>query len=266
MPTPPGLGVRARAGPGPAPASASRVPCPMDINERISRFEALIAEEPDNDMAHFSLAGAYAQAGRPEDAARAYVTCTEVNPAMSKAYQLGGQTLAELGRTDEAVGLLRTGYVRATEKGDLMPARAMGELLEKLGAEVPKTKADAEAGPADMTCSITGKPGSRLARPPFRTGLGAWIVEHVTKQTWDEWLGLGTKIINELRLDLSRDEHEVVYDYAMRRYLRLSDEQYEQLTGAPPKPPGPDFRHTIDMILERMGQLESFQGDLHKQV
>jgi len=38
------------------------------------------------------------------------------------------------------------------------------------------------------------------------------------------------------------------------------------LTGAASKPAGADFSHAIDMILERMGQLESFQGDLHKQV
>ncbi|MEQ8770385.1 MAG: Fe(2+)-trafficking protein [Phycisphaerales bacterium] len=238
----------------------------MDINERISRFEALIAEEPDNDMAHFSLAGAYQQAGRPEDAARAYVRCTEVNPDMSKAFQLGGQALAQTGQTDAAIELLQRGYVSAMEKGDLMPAKGMKETLESLGAEVPTTKADEEAGPADMTCAVTGKPGSKIERAPFKGGLGDWLVANVTKQTWDEWLGLGTKIINELRLDLSRDEHEVVYDYAMRRYLRLSDEQYAELTGEPARDPGADFKHTVDMVLERMGQLESFQGDLHKQV
>ncbi len=238
----------------------------MDINERISRFEALIAEEPDNDMAHFSLAGAYMQAERPEDAAQAYVRCTEVNPDMSKAFQLGGQALAQTGQTEAAIGLLQRGYVSAMEKGDLMPAKAMKETLESLGAEVPKTKADEQAGPADMTCALSGKPGSRLERPPFKGGLGDWLVATVTRQTWDEWLGLGTKIINELRLDLSRDEHEVVYDYAMRKFLRLDDAKYEELTGAAPKPAGADFTHTIDMILERMGQLESFQGDLHKQV
>ncbi|GJM18811.1 MAG: hypothetical protein DHS20C14_10240 [Phycisphaeraceae bacterium] len=242
----------------------------MDINERIARFEALIADEPDNDMALFSLAGAYAQAGRGEDAAKTYVQCTEVNPAMSKAYQLGGRAMIDSGQTEAAKDLLTRGFLSATDKGDLMPAKAMGEMLTEIGAPVPATKAEASggdgSGAGDMTCSVTGKPGSRLPRPPFRGELGAWMVEHVTRQTWDDWLGLGTKIINELRLDLSRDEHEVVYDYAMRRYLRLSDEQYAELTGAPAPQPGADFKHTVDMVLERMGQLESFQGDLHKQV
>lgn len=237
----------------------------MELEERIARFETLIADEPDNDMAHFTLAGAYAQAGRLEDAARAYLTCTEVNPDMSKAYQLAGRTLIDAGDTGKAVEVLTKGHAAALSRGDLMPAKAMAEMLESLGEPVPEKK-DASAGPADMTCSVTGKPGTRMARAPFRGDLGAWVIEHVTKQTFDEWLGLGTKIINELRLDLSRDEHEHVYDYAMRKYLGLSDEKYADLTGSPAPMPTPEYKGTIDMILERMGQLETFQGDLHKKV
>jgi len=238
----------------------------MDLNERISRFEALTREEPDNDMAHFSLAGAYAQAGRAADAAAMYLRCTEINPDMSKAYQLAGQALIEAGDEDRATGVLTKGYTTATGKGDLMPAKAMSELLTSLGAPVPQVAAAKGEGPADLVCSATGKPGSRLPRPPFRGKLGEWMVEHITKQTWDEWLGMGTKIINELRLDLSRDEHDAVYDYAMRKFLRLSDEQYADLTGREAPTPGPEYKGTVDMILERMGQLESYQGELHREV
>ncbi len=78
--------------------------------------------------------------------------------------------------------------------------------------------------------------------------------------------GLGTKIINELRLDLSRDEHDAVYDYGMRRFVGLSDETYEQLMDSPPPQPEGQFRGVVDDILSRGGHLEDFQGELHRGV
>lgn len=238
----------------------------MDLNDRIARFEALVREEPDNDMALFSLGGAYAQAGRHADAAKAYTDCIGANAEMSKAYQLAGQAFVAAGEPGRAVEVLTEGHAVAMGKGDLMPAKAMAELLASLGAPVPPPPQAKDAAPADMVCAATGKPGARLARPPFRGPVGQWIQEHITRQTFDDWIGLGTKVINELRLDLSRDEHEGVYDYAMRRYLRLDDATYQALTGSPAPVPGNDFKGAIDMILERMGQLESFQGELHKRV
>ena len=74
----------------------------MDINARIAQFENMVqpGADPDNDMAWFSLGGAYAQAGRHSDAARAYEKCYTINPAMSKAYQLAGESYLMIGRND----------------------------------------------------------------------------------------------------------------------------------------------------------------------
>ena len=82
----------------------------------------------------------------------------------------------------------------------------------------------------------------------------------------EEWIGLGTKIINELRLDLSREQDDAVYDYGMRRYLGLTDEHYEALTGSAPAEASGEYIEVIDTILARSGQLEDFGGELHKQV
>jgi len=57
----------------------------MDTNQRIAQFENMVAADPDNDMAHFSLGGAYAQAERWKDAAEAYLACVAKNAAMTKA-------------------------------------------------------------------------------------------------------------------------------------------------------------------------------------
>ena len=37
----------------------------MDLAQRIAQFENMAHADPDNEMAHFSLGGAYAQACRP---------------------------------------------------------------------------------------------------------------------------------------------------------------------------------------------------------
>lgn len=240
----------------------------MDIDERIRRFEELAREDPENDMALFSLGGAYNQAGRYREAADAYLRCVAANPTMSKAYQLAGAALMASEQTARAAEVLREGYAVAAGQGDLMPKKAMGDLLHKLGEPAPRVeeKVAGAAPPGSFIDQKTGRPGTRLARAPFRNALGEWIQANISKQTWDEWIGLGTKIINELRLDLSRDEHDAVYDYAMRRYLGLNDEQVEGMLGRMPPTPEAQYRGVIDEILRRGGHLEEFQGEMHKGV
>ncbi len=240
----------------------------MDIDERIRRFEELVSDDPGNDMALFSLGGAYNQSGRYKEAAEAYLRCAAANPTMSKAYQLAGAALMASDQKDRAVETLTKGYGVAAGQGDLMPRKAMADLLAQLGAPVPEVEAKAAAAaPAgSFVDQKTGRAGTKLARAPFRDGLGAWIQENISKESWDEWIGLGTKIINELRLDLSRDEHEAVYDYGMRRYLGLSDERVKELTGREPPQPEAQYRGVLDEILERGGHLEEFKGEMHKGV
>ena len=207
----------------------------MDINARIHQFETMVRPEadPNNDMAWFSLGQAYAQAGRHRDAAEAFIRCTALNPAMSKAFQLAGQALVDVGDTDKAIEVLTAGYTSAASKGDRMPQKAMGELLQKIGAKVPEvaSKAAATSGAAGGTfvCTRTGQPGHQLPRPPFKGALGKWIHEHISKETFDGWVKQGTKVINEMRLDLSREQDSETYDKQMREYLGIDDEAYEKM-------------------------------------
>lgn len=203
----------------------------MDTNERIAQFEHMCREDADNDMAWFSLANAYAQADRPGEAADAYLKCIELNPDMSKAFQLAGASLIKAGREAEAAEVLDKGYRAAASRGDLMPRDAMADLLKQLGKEPPKVEtAEAPAtGTGSFVCQRTGKPGTQLPRPPFKGPVGAWIYENISQQTWNAWIGQGTKVINELRLDLSRDEDGEVYDQHMREYLGIDDSLLAQL-------------------------------------
>jgi Fe-S cluster biosynthesis and repair protein YggX len=203
----------------------------MDINQRIAQFENMVQADPDNDMAHFSLGGAYAQAERWSDAATAYLNCIARNQTMSKAYQLAGDALIKSGDKDKAAAVLTEGFKTAAERGDRMPQKAMGDLLEKLGVPLPeiKSRASAPAPTGPMTDAVSGRAGSKLPRPPFKGPVGQWIFENVTRETFDAWIAQGTKVINELRLDLSRDEDSALYDKHMREFLGIDDDLYAKL-------------------------------------
>jgi Fe-S cluster biosynthesis and repair protein YggX len=206
------------------------------INRRIAQFETMVRDDadPTNDMAWFSLGGAYSQAGRFLDAAAAYQKCLQLNPAMTKAYQLGGQALVDGGKTAEAVTLLRTGFVEASQRGDRMPMKAMGDILTKLGETLPEVAAKQTITnlSADMIVDRkTGKPGNKLARPPMRGPIGKWIFDNISAETWDAWIRQGTKVINELRLDLSREADNETYDKHMYEYLGMDEELLAELSG-----------------------------------
>jgi len=82
----------------------------MDLDQRIAQFENMAAEDAENDMAHFSLGGAYLQAGRHAEAVVSLQHCIDLNPEMSKAYQLAGEALIGAGQEDAAAEILLKGY------------------------------------------------------------------------------------------------------------------------------------------------------------
>jgi Fe-S cluster biosynthesis and repair protein YggX len=205
-------------------------------DERIAQFEKMAHDDPDNDMAHFSLGTAYAQSDRNTEAAKSFARCIELNDGMSKAYQLAGAALIACGETDEAARTLERGYVVAAGKGDMMPHNEMGELLRSIGREPPElspeTRASAEqlAASGAFTCSRTGRAGTQLPEPPMRGAIGKWIHENISAETWSDWIGQGTKVINELRLDFSREEDQQVFDEHMFEFLGIDAALREQLT------------------------------------
>ena len=208
-----------------------------DIDERIARFEHMAQADLDNDMAHFSLGNAYLQAGRFAEAAASLQRCLELNADMSKAYQLAGEAMIKAGWTDQAVEILNRGYEVAAGKGALMPRNAIAELLTSIGRQPPTVSAEVEAQArqaaegGSFVCKRSGRAGTQLPDPPFRGPVGRWIYENISAETWREWLGQGTKIINELRLDLSRETDQNVYDQHMCEYLGIDEALHKQLTG-----------------------------------
>jgi Fe-S cluster biosynthesis and repair protein YggX len=220
----------------------------MDIADRIAQFENMAQADPTNEMAHFSLGQAYLQSGRFTDAAASFQRCVELNPELSKAYQLAGEALIKSDNKQRAAAVLGQGYIIASQKGDFMPKKAMVDLLRSIGEAVPEVEekpapAGAAAasgqphsgavGEGQIVCRQTGKLGTRFTRPPFKGAVGAWIGANISKETFDLWIKQGTKVIYELRLDLSRDKDQELYDQHMREYLGIDEALLAELTRKP---------------------------------
>ena len=202
------------------------------LDQRIAQWEKMTQEAPDG-MSWFSLGNAYKDAERYEEAARALRKAIEFDAGLSRAYQLLGQVLIKSNANDQATEVLTRGYKVAAERGDVMPQRAIGSLLEKLGKPVPQVKsAQAPAAAAGDQNTIidrrTGQPGPRLAEPPMRGKVGRFIQDHYSEPTWRQWIGQGTKVINELRLDFSNLQHQQAYDTHMMEWLGFTMEEVEE--------------------------------------
>ena len=205
-----------------------------NIDERIEQWERMAEQAPD-DMAFFSLGQAYRDAERYGDAADAFERAIGFNRGMSRAYQLLAECLLRLERDDEAKDALLSGYKHAAERGDVKPKEAIEEMLAEIDVPLPEVKTAAErqaeldaqaaesGGRPMVVDRRTGQPQPRLADPPMRGPLGAFIFEHFGQVTWTQWIGQGTKVINELRLDLSKPEHQDVYEQHMLEWLGITD-------------------------------------------
>jgi Fe-S cluster biosynthesis and repair protein YggX len=200
-----------------------------ELDQRIAQFENMAAADPTNDMAHFSLGQAYMQAGRAAEAAKSFERCIQLNADMSKAYQLAGEAMIAAGWADKAVATLNRGYEVAASKGDEMPRKAIADVLRSIGREPPELSAEVRKAAEQIKhsgvfiCRRTGRPGTKLPSPPFRGHIGQWIYENISAETWNDWIGQGTKVINELRLDFSREEDQETYDRHMREFLGIDE-------------------------------------------
>lgn len=203
-----------------------------NIDERIAQFRKMAADDPDNELGHFRLGQLLMEAGRYEEATASLRRTLELSPQFSKVFQLLGDCLLRLGRKDEAVQTLRTGFAVADGRGDNIPRDEMAKLLVQAGETAPEPKkksapAAGEVGPGGFRCACptcTAGGGARgLASPPMNDELGKRIQETVCADCWQNWLSnLSIKVINEMRLDLSLEKHAEVYDQVLRESLGLS--------------------------------------------
>ena len=79
----------------------------------------------------------------------------------------------------------------------------------------------------NATVSHSASPSrSASCRPPINDELGQRIYQNICADCWQDWLrNYSVKVINELRLDLSREDHQAQYDEYMRASLVLNSAQ-----------------------------------------
>ena len=195
------------------------------MNSRIEQFQKMANDDPANEVAHFSLGREYLSAGQYEPAIASLERCLQLNPNISKAYQLEAQALLQLKRTNDAIARLTEGVRRADERGDMMPRNEMVQMLKELGAPVPELKSASqpqkEVGAGQVQCARCHRVAAKLPKPPFKGPQGQEIFEKICADCWREWIPMGTKVINELRLPLNDPQAQKLYDQHMLEFLNL---------------------------------------------
>ena len=198
----------------------------MTNQEKIEQFKTMTQADPGNELGFFSLGRAYLDAGHPADAVPALQRVIALNPGFSRAYALLGTAQRAMGDQAGAVQTLTNGYRVAQEKGDLMPRNDMAIQLKELGAPIPETKVEdltpEDASSGKIKCKRCGRVAPKMHEQPFGGELGAQIHAQVCSPCFREWIGQGTKVINELRLNLTEKAAQDVYDQHMKEFLNIA--------------------------------------------
>ncbi len=197
------------------------------LQDRIAQFRKMASDDPDNELGHFRLGQLLAEAGQHQEAVQSFRRTLELSPEFSKVFQLMGASLIQLGQRPEAVKVLRDGFAVADERGDTIPRDEMVKLLVQLGEPAPVSK-KAAGKPGDMGdgfhCQrpgcMAGSRARQLPSPPMNDDLGRRIQANICADCWTEWFrNYSIKVINEMRLDLSTEKGQEVYDQIMREFL-----------------------------------------------
>lgn len=196
-----------------------------DPTARIEQFKFMAEANPKDELAFFSLGRAYLEAGDSANAIASFQKVIELSPRMSKAYQLLAQAQFAAAKQLDAIASLKAGVKVAHERGDLMPRNDMLKTLKEHGVMLPEfegaQKPTEPVGDDQVHCKRCGLVKPKMARQPFSHAQGKVIQDNVCADCWREWIGMGTKVINELRLPLSDPQAQKVFDQHMMEFLNL---------------------------------------------
>ncbi|UCE59333.1 MAG: Fe(2+)-trafficking protein [Phycisphaerales bacterium] len=70
-------------------------------------------------------------------------------------------------------------------------------------------------------CSRCGRPDDQMTSPPIKGKLGEKVLAHSCNSCWQEWVLIGTKVVNELGLALSTPAGRDAYDQHLTQFLQL---------------------------------------------
>ncbi|MBM4290049.1 MAG: tetratricopeptide repeat protein [Deltaproteobacteria bacterium] len=209
-------------------------------DEMIEQYRKMAKANPDDDLAHFALGQALLDADRAAEAAPVLRHVTRLNPSYTRAFLLLGDALEREGDVDGAVEAWQVCYQSSARRGELMTSNAASQNLRRLGAPLssevsellaidePAPDDGREPGEGEVRCARTGRVGQRMRFQPFEDAVGAFIFEHISQESWEGWMEMSVKVINELRLDLSDASGQATYEQHMRDYLSLPAELFER--------------------------------------
>ena len=100
--------------------------------DRIALLTQVLDQNPADAFARYGLAMAHLSEGNPDSALAEFTTLIGHNPDYVPAYQMAAQTLAKLGRSDEALEQLHGGISAANRTGNQHALAEMEALREDL--------------------------------------------------------------------------------------------------------------------------------------
>jgi len=100
--------------------------------DKIAMLTEILQANPADSFARYGLAMEYLSQENAEKALEEFAATIQHNPDYVPAYQMSGQTLAKLHRTDEAKKILQDGLAAAQRTGNRHASSEMGALLDEL--------------------------------------------------------------------------------------------------------------------------------------
>ncbi len=107
-------------------------PIQEEHDPRVARFAAMVSDDPDNELAQFSLGQALLDAGRPAEAEACFRAAYTIQPDLMMAWQRRAECLMTLKHYEEAREMAQRTLELAIAQHHAGPRADAEELLEEI--------------------------------------------------------------------------------------------------------------------------------------
>jgi predicted Zn-dependent protease len=104
----------------------------MNTTDKIAGLKEILALDPKNSFARYGIAMELANRGEVDAALKEFDVLTEQSPDYVAAYFMSAQTLAKVGRNNDAVEKLKAGIGCAARAGNRHALSEMQTMLDEL--------------------------------------------------------------------------------------------------------------------------------------
>jgi folate-binding protein YgfZ len=103
-----------------------------EAERKMGIFKQVLEMDPEDEIANFGMGKLLLESGQPVRAIEHLQRVVDNNPDYSMAWQLLGQSLIKASKLSEAKEVLNSGLAAAERQGDMMPAKAIKQMLSLL--------------------------------------------------------------------------------------------------------------------------------------